>query len=245
MIFSSAIRTIEQFDAIKHMGFGHFYVPIDVLLSNYKKLEGNDIVITLPAIISDDVWDGYMAKLSECLRLGYGKLQVNNLSQLSQVSRFKLYGGFRLNVFNDVSLKLYEEEGLELIQPSVELTLGQIGHLKHNVPLEVIGYGHIPVMTIENCILKCQCNENVYISDRMGYKFPVVKDAGICRSVILNSNPIVMNDKLADIRNTDIVNLYFTIEQPRDCVLIAKAYFDRKPEPGKKNFTRGHMYKGV
>ena len=238
MKFSAAVSNLEQFELLRHMDFSHFYVPIDVLLDNiiifFSK---KNIIITPPAIILDHSWEKHLSKLVQCLKSGFDRLQIHNLSGLAHSTDFKLYGGARLNIFNDIALKFWQNNGLSLIQPSVELNLGQIKHLKSDFLIEVIGYGHIPVMTLENCPVK----SGGHITDRMNVKFPVVAD-GSC-GVILNSKPIVMSDKLYDMKNIDIVNLYFTIESPKECVRVANCYFEGKPTG--TDFTRGHFYKGV
>ena len=243
MKFSATVSNLAQFDALKHMDFRHFYVPIYVLLSNLNTFVGTTalgrppVIISPPAIILDNKWDKYLQKLNKCRKSGFDNLQIHNLSGLSHSPDFKLYGSAKLNVFNDLALKFWREQGLSLIQPSVELNLGQLKHMKSDVPIEVIGYGRIPVMTVENCPV----NGNRHITDRLNVKFPVIAD-GSC-GVVLNSKPIVMSDKLNDMKSIDVVNLYFTVESPGECVRVANCCFGGKPL--EIDFTRGHFYKGV
>ena len=79
-------------------------------------------------------------------------------------------------------------------------------------------------MLTENCILKnldsnsCKCNSIGCITDRLGKKFPVIKDGTNCRSVLLNSCPTLMADKMEELKcyNIKMYNLNFTVESPNE-----------------------------
>lgn len=61
-------------------------------------------------------------------------------------------------------------------------------------------------MLMENCVIKnrtgtCACDAGVTkLVDRMGEEFPIVKDGGSCRNVLLNGKKLYLLDKLAAFR---------------------------------------------
>ena len=79
--------------------------------------------------------------------------------------------------------------------------LPQIRDISKAVPAEVLIYGRLPLMLMENCVIKnrtgtCTCQTGtVRLVDRVGEEFPVVKDPGTCRNVLLNGKKLYLLDK--------------------------------------------------
>ena len=77
-----------------------------------------------------------------------------------------------------------------------ELTLPQIRDLSKAVPAEAIFYGRLPLMVTENCLIRgrtgrCDCRSGATrLMDRKGEEFPVIRDCGTCRSVVLNGKKL-------------------------------------------------------
>ena len=92
---------------------------------------------------------------------------------------------------------------------------------------------------------KCPCDGLGEICDRTGAIFPVVRDGGMCRSVVLNSVPLYMGDKKTDLKKlgTDL-RLIFTIETEEQCRAVCEDYILQKTAQ-INNFTRLHLYKGA
>ena len=87
---------------------------------------------------------------------------------------------------------------LKTVTLSPELNLHEIADLceNTNANLEVIGYGHIPLMMMKNCPIKamgkCQNGKMIYkLNDRKREEFPIVCSKG-CIAKLLNSKPIFM-----------------------------------------------------
>ena len=144
--------------------------------------------------------------------------------------------------------------GLKSAAVSFELKLAQIRDLSKAVDAEVITYGRLPLMIMENCISRnrtggkcqraCQGGENL-LTDRKGARFPVVRAYG-CRNEILNSLPLWLADKQQDVRRTGAwaQRLAFTLESPAECVRIARCYRGlERWTPAE--YTRGLYYRGV
>ena len=92
---------------------------------------------------------------------------------------------------------------------------------------------------------KCCSGCGGEITDRTGARLPVIKDGDICRSVVLNSVPLYMGDKLYDLMSVgaDFMRLVFTTETKDECKKIFDMYSDKSV--ADFDFTRLHYYKGV
>lgn len=169
----------------------------------------------------------------------------------------KLYGDFRLNVFNSQTANHFE--GFERITVSPELNLHEISELCENTAagIEVIGYGHLTLMLMKNCPIKamgkCQNGKNIYkLRDRKKEEFPVMCSEG-CTAKLLNSKPMFMADKMDDLKKLKInsVRLIFTVEKFSQCDKIIDMYKRALAgekidcDMGENTYTRGHFYRGV
>ncbi len=248
-VFTCRVANIVQFETVKGMEFESIYAPAHTILENCEKfLKYRDkIVIETPAIVKNT--ETIKAQLEKLKNLGFSNLAVNNIG-FSEFDGFNLFGGFRLNVFNSRSLWFLKKKGFLSVMLSPELNLAQIKALEKPVETEVMVYGRLPLMITENCVIrnreKCSCNREVnFLTDRKGMKFPVMRDLGECRSVVLNSLPTFMGDKLEDIRQSGACRmlLYFTAEDGAKIGKICEMFFSGRERPEK--YTRLHYYKGV
>ena len=82
--------------------------------------------------------------------------------------------------------------------------------------------------------------------DRKGEEFPIVKDCGTCRSVVLNGKKLYWLDRQSDWRNLGLyaLRLLFTTENPREVDQVLRAWQSAAPfDPG--GATRGLYLRGV
>ena len=105
--------------------------------------------------------------------------------------------------------------------------------LSKNMDTELITYGRLPLMIMENCIIKnrtgsCGCQNTNILTDRKGARFPVVSAPG-CRNELFNSQKLFLADKAADYRRIGLwaQRLMFTTENPRECVQVARRYLEQ------------------
>ncbi len=246
------ITTIEQFNAVKEYDFSYFYIPMHIILMHFAELDKykEKIVIVPPSIIREDEFDDTVSQAKKLLDCGFGGILATNISLIKEFKNYNVFGSFRLNVFNSFALSSYKNCGLKLVELSPELNLKQLKALKKPLATQVMVYGRLPLMITENCVIKndnpCPCNGNNYLTDRMGMKFPVIKDGNSCRSVILNCKKTFMGfdtDKLKDC-NIQAFRLYFTDEDSDECIRVCNSFFKNsgyRPE----DFTKGHFLKGV
>ena len=226
IILTCEVSDEEQFKAAVKNNIKRIYVP-------------NDLVGTLKDV-PDDV--EIISKSADIFCEENIKTDGVLVSSPAAIYKYKdkeIYGDFRLNVFNSQTAQHYGH--LKTVTLSPELNLHEIADLceNTNANLEVIGYGHIPLMMMKNCPIKamgkCQKGKMIYkLKDRKREEFPIVCSKG-CIAKILNSKPIFMADKIADLKKLKInsIRLIFTVEKFAQCDKIIDMY--KRALNGEKN----------
>lgn len=233
------VRTEEQLAAAKKAGADQLYI-----LEELWSMDDASAVCVLPSL----------TKEGENLRHNAQRVLVQNIGQIKLSKGSLLYGGERLNVTNSRAAQQLSQLGLARVTLSPELNLREMQAIQTQVPTEIIVYGRLSVMLIENCIIKShyRCinqKGNVELIDRMGTRFPVVCEN--CKNVIYNSVPLYMADKMADVLSVhpDAVRLVFTTESGEETETIIRAYRQalsgKNPGKATDRITRGHFYRGV
>ena len=242
---SAEVANKEQFDAVIKHGIRKIYVPADIIGTlNTGTLKDVIIITKTSEIFCEE-------------KVATDGVLVSSPAAAYKYKNKKIYGDFRLNVFNSMTAEHFAD--FETVTVSPELNLHEIRDLANNTTanLEVIAYGHIPLMIMKNCPVKaagkCQQGKLVYkLRDRKNEEFPVVCTNG-CRAKILNSKPIFMADKIDDLKKLKInsIRLIFTVEKFSQCDKIIDVY--KRALRGEKidngfadnSYTRGHFYRGV
>ncbi len=249
--FVCEVTTVEQFLSVRNFGYELFYIPID-LIQKHPDIFADckeKTVIVPPAIIDESVCENIFEGIEKLLNDGYYAVLAHNIAVCERFKNFNVIGSFRLNIFNSYALEFYKNEGLILSELSAELNLRQIKDIKKPMPVQVMAYGRLPLMVTENCIIKnanqCPCNDNSFITDRMGMNFPIIKDGDSCRNVVLNCKKTFMPDA-EKLKNAGVSfsRIYFTDETADECVRISDAFLNGinyRPQ----DFTNGHFSKGV
>ncbi|MCD8391249.1 MAG: U32 family peptidase [Firmicutes bacterium] len=167
----------------------------------------------------------------------------------------KIYGGAALNVYNSYTADAFA--GAELITLSPELNAYEIREAAANTAAkcEIIVYGRLTLMIMKNSpanFAPKNGGKRYFLRDRKNQKFPLLceKD-GTAR--LLNSKPIFVADRLAEILSPDIaaIRLVFTDEDKELTEKVFSAY--KRALCGEKidnifkenEFTRGHYFRGV
>jgi len=237
------VRTKQQWEAAEECGLLPTYAPYEL----YKELGKEDTVLALPSV----------TKEGETLLFGNAKhVLVQNIGQILPSAQKTLLGGERLNVTNKETAEVLSSFGFSRVTLSCELNLKEILQITNSthVPTELIVYGRLPVMLMENCVIKsayrCTKGEGHFeLLDRKGERFPLICEN--CRNVLLNSVPLYMADKMEDLlkTNAEVFRLMFTTETKEECknVILAyqKALLGNVPKPVFSKITRGHFYRGV
>ncbi len=206
------------------------------------------------SVKSDFVICPAVKKEGEIFSPNASKIMAQNIGQLNFSG--EIYGGERLNVTNSSTCELLSSKGVKRVTLSPELNIKEIKEITKatSVPIEIIAYGRLPVMVMENCIIKSQglCSRDggtFHIEDRLGESFPIICEN--CRNIILNSVPVYMADKWSDLLslNVDAIRLKFTTETAQEVKAVILAYKDglsgKTPKGVFDKITRGHFYRGA
>ena len=232
------VSTKEQLEVARAYGDAEILCSYDL-----AKTESADFVLC-PAV----------KKEGELTVINSPKIMAQNIGQFDFTK--ELYGGERLNVTNSVTCKVLADLGFRRVTLSAELNIKEIKEITKNTDMEteVIAYGRLPLMVMENCVIKSQgmCAKDggkLELRDRLGEHFPIVCEN--CRNILLNSVPVYMADKGCDLLslNVDAIRLKFTTENATLTKKVIDAYKDalsgKTPNNVFDKITRGHFYRGA
>ena len=241
------------------------YVPAELLekLDLDRWAEMTHICAVLPRIFRTEDQAALRALLQRH-RQQLSAVALGNLGHLpiAEGLGLPLWGDLGLNLFNSESLLFWKELGLESAAVSMELRWQQVRDLRKVLPCEAVVYGRLPLMIMENCVIRnqlgcrdagrdygdrspaCRCGQENVLVDRTGAQFPLVGQWGH-RCEIENSKVLFLADK-PEWRQLGLTRarLRFTTEPPEECARVLQAYqgrSDYRPD----QLTRGLFYRGV
>lgn len=254
-----AVRTAGQITSrMLSMKPTVLYVPLSELAEHPDLPQRVSVETQLAAILPRVIWSGELAPIARQLRtvyeMGVRQVLAGNLGQLhiARAAGFAVRGDFGLNIVNSRAMRYLREQGLDSQLLSFELTLPQIRDISKAVPAELLIYGRLPLMLMENCIMKnrtgiCACQTGtVRLVDRVGEEFPIVKDPGTCRNVLLNGKKLYLLDKKDALRGMGLwaLRLQFTTENPGEIDKVLMDYQGRAVFDAG-SYTRGLYSRGV
>ena len=254
-----AVRTAGQITSrMLSMKPTVLYVPLSELAEHPDLPQRVGVETQLAAILPRVIWSGELAPVARQLRtvyeMGVRQVLAGNLGQLhiARAAGFAVRGDFGLNIVNSRAMRYLREQGLDSQLLSFELTLPQIRDISKAVPAELLIYGRLPLMLMENCVMKnrtgiCACQTGtVRLVDRVGEEFPIVKDPGTCRNVLLNGKKLYLLDKKDAFRGMGLwaLRLQFTTENPSEIDKVLMDYQGRAVFDAG-SYTRGLYSRGV
>lgn len=254
-----AVRTAGQITSrMLSMKPTVLYVPLSELAEHPDLPQRVSVETQLAAILPRVIWSGELAPVARQLRtvyeMGVRQVLAGNLGQLhiARAAGFAVRGDFGLNIVNSRAMRYLREQGLDSQLLSFELTLPQIRDISKAVPAELLIYGRLPLMLMENCVMKnrtgiCACQTGtVRLVDRVGEEFPIVKDPGTCRNVLLNGKKLYLLDKKDAFRGMGLwaLRLQFTTENPSEIDKVLMDYQGRAVFDAG-SYTRGLYSRGV
>ena len=257
-VYTVSLRKADQLSyELLRLRPAMIYLPADEMAAHPEKVRqilqaDVPLCVSLPRI----TWDREMAELKKQLQtawnLGVREALVGTVNQINIAREmgFTLRGDYGLGVYNTQTLKELKKMGFVSATASFELKFAQIRDLSKTIDVEAILYGRLPLMIVENCIIKnrtgrCMCQNQNQLTDRTGTHFPVVKAPG-CRNEIFNSKKIFLADKQADYARLGLWGgrLQFTTENALECAQVLARYLGQGPyEPN--DYTRGLYYRDV
>jgi len=219
-------RDASQIPPEAHGFFDLIYLPLDAF-------DGSVEGVALPPVIFDSERERVETMLKKAVSLGARHALICNLGHLELAAShgLKPHGDLRLNITNNSSAATAERLGLEDFVLSPELSLPKARDIGGQA-LTLI-YGRLPLMLLEKCVGKelgdcerCQSGRTA-LTDRRGVSFPVLKEWEH-RSVIYNSLPTALSDRMDELKKAGIVGQFFlfSTETNRQAAAVIKAYKD-------------------
>ncbi len=183
--------------------------------------------VLLPPVIPPSEYEKARRALDKAVEMGAKHVMVANIGglELARDCGAAVHLDYRFNVYNSHCARYLEQFGDVMLSP--ELTLPQM----RDIPAYAgVVYGRLPLMTLE------RPTGVKKLTDRRGVSFPVICEGG--RELVLNSVPIYMADKQADLKNAGIFHRHFifTVEDKRTAQKVIDDY--KKKAPPKGAFTR-------
>ena len=234
------------------------YVPMHILMEDAnmtaRLVQRGRLAVTLPRIIHDGEMPKVQKALAALRELGVKDALVGNLGHMAAVREagMRIHGDFGLNIYNSASMNLLKDLELTSATVSFEATMPQIRDMSKAVKPEILIYGRLPLMVVEHCLFRnrtgeCNCHlPNTKLVDKTGAEFPIIKDGGNCRSVLLNGKKLSWLDRQDDLLKLGIwaARLYFTTENSREVDRVLADYLNPEPfDPGA--CTRGLYLRGL
>ncbi len=233
------------------------YVPLTELLAHPELQDMVPVDTELTAVLPRVIFDRDRAKWASALErvrsMGVRHVLTGNLGQMRMAKQkgFGVRGDFGLNVYNSRTMHYLREQQVESQLVSFEMTMPQLRDLSKAVPVEILIYGRLPLMLMENCVIRnrtgsCSCETPTRLVDRMGEEFPILKDPGTCRNVLYNGKKLYILDKLDALRGMGLWahRMNFTTENAGEVDAVLSQY-EGRAEFDPATCTRGLYTRGV
>ena len=247
--FTCEVMTYEQAKSAHKCGFERIYIPFRVYEQDKAYFNSHPDVFYL--MCENIEREGFITSPE---KTGLKNICISNISGLNTFKGFNLHANYSLNAFNSYSAKELKKYGITSVCLSPELNIMQIKEASPDMDFELIAYGRLRLMTVQNCIVKsalngckANCGDGYFLlKDRKNMFFPVFTQKGQCINSIYNSLPVYMGDRMAELKKTGAkyLRFVFTTEGADDIPKIKNMY-----EKGEKYFndeyTRGHFSRGV
>lgn len=207
----------------------------------------------------------YLDELAEVIQtdLVSGVL-VRNLETLGWLQQI----GYQNRIVTDALVYCFNKKSKAVLHDMVDsMTVPYELNLKELLQLglehmEIPVYGRIPMMITANCVQKTtmQCIKDSFkegdfleLKDRYKKKFPVVANCLHCFNIIYNSQPTSLHAYVRQFLENEAegMRLDFTVESEKEVDQITTFFEtiyhnpDIKKEPPYKEFTKGHLGRGV
>lgn len=186
---------------------------------------------------------------------------VRSYEELYFVEHEKLKGmeiilDYSMYTMNSWAQEFYKKRGLNHFTTPVELNFNELKGMSEEES-DFIVYGHIPLMTSANCVVKntigCTHKTNTYeLKDRYNKNFIVLNYCKYCYNVIYNADPIALANNKKEVLSLHPRNirLDFTVEDENTVEEIIHAYAiefleNKSSNLQIKSFTKGHFKRGV
>ncbi|MEG2086978.1 MAG: DUF3656 domain-containing protein [Angelakisella sp.] len=234
-------RVTQLTEPVKNCG-ALITLPLNELYSHQELLAalGDQLAAELPMLVFPDDEAATEGRLTQLRQAGLTAVVAGSQGALFLARRagLSVIGDATLNILNSTALGEYERMGLTAATVSIESTMQGAKQLQGRIPVGVLGYGYLPVMTFRNCPARTEagcagCTGRRDITDRQNNDFPL-----LCRnkrySQLLNPVPLYLGDRQEVLRGLSFVTLYFTVETARQVNELLELWNSGSSYPGKR-----------
>ena len=242
------VSDVSQIDGADISGVSLVCIP----LGQEKKALAAGIAAERLAVVCDRFTfdeQGLTERLRAAHQAGIDRLIATNIAhiQLGKDLGMRVSADYGLNITNSVSAQVLCDMGAEDITLSFELKAGKLRQISSPVPVGVFAYGRLPLMLTVNCPVRqavgCKgCKRELYDRTGRAFKIKCRKECGYVE--ILNSDLLVMSDRLSEFDGVDFLSLYFTDESAKRVGEVISAYRSGSALE-EKNITRGLYFRGL
>lgn len=189
----------------------------------------------LPETASEGDTEKLRTILCELKAKGCERIMVSDIGELYEAAAVgfeEIHTDIGFNVYNSSSVCKLKDLGATRVLASSELNLPAAKALFCGITV----YGRMPLMVLKKCIGKeiigcesCKKSNGAFtLTDRKGISFPGIRDTGFYGSnhgsIIFNSLPTYMGDKLHGDRAMSDVHFIFTTETKKEVDEVICAY---------------------
>lgn len=239
--YTALVNSIEQLriciesDEIKQIYWEWHYDNEKTLEALTLCKENNKaFYLALPYIMREPIWKKYKKELDFWYEQEIDGFLCRTHGQFYYLNRGlkKLHLDYNLNVLNNETVAYWKEQGAGRISISMELSKGELKEMEG--PIERIIYGHLPLMTTEQCILgnykmcnKAKTGNYEYtLKDRKDSLWQLTTDCKACKMQILTEHPLLTYPD-RDMKETHIYHyrLNFTKETGKETKEVLEHLF--------------------
>ncbi len=237
----------EQYSEFLKNSADLIFMPAAQIDKELVLLAGKKLCARIPKFLFGKAEYKYIGLLKSLKEMGVEKVSVANLGGIYIAKKlgFEIYGEYTMNILNRMSVTALKILGVKETDISVETSLTNASRIAPVIPLGLVGYGHLPLMSFRNCPIKgpkgCGgCNGGGIITDRMGVEFEIkCFEKNYCE--LLNSNALYLGDRKSEAYGISHFSLVFQNENAESCRRILTTFLQGGAYSGK--YTRGLYYK--
>ena len=210
---------------------------------NLCQKAGKAFYLALPSIMKEKVYLRHKQELLDWGQMGIAGFLVRNMGEYKVLRELgkEIIIDYNMNVTNNEALALWEEQGVTRTTLSVELMPNEIARLKGRI--EKIVYGHIPVMTSSQCVLRgtSACQKGVQdkhyfeLEDRKQISWRVETDCQVCMMQIMSYEPLAL--KANEWLSNGVLRIQLTNESKVQTEEILRGYFKERQLSKIKGIT--------
>ncbi|MCR5781765.1 MAG: U32 family peptidase [Clostridia bacterium] len=238
-------RLIPRYEsASQASGSGQAIFPLNEILRNPALTDRFEIIAELPRFVFPSYEERATADIGKLAGLGVDTVIADGPGGFltAKESGLNVISGIGANLMNRDAVAFAAAQGASGAILSPEINARDIPGLNADIPVGIIAYGYLPLMSFRACPVMGKngcgnCDGRQILTDRTGARFTV-----LCRDrryqQLLNSVPLYVCDQ--EFRGADFGILYFTTETRAECEKIISLSENRAPFPGRR--TNG-LYK--